>query len=66
MKKTRFSIHLFQDEDGNLSAVAEAVGDQSKPYEIGYEIMASLEKAAFNHPDLKLRIQELNYSERLQ
>ena len=62
---TRFSIHLIE-QDGQISAVAEAVGDQSNAFEIGFEIMASLEKASYTNPELNLRVQELNYSERLQ
>ena len=64
-KKTVFSIHLIE-ENGQISAVAEAYGSSPTPFEIGYEIMASLEKASFRQPELNLRVEPLTYSERLQ
>jgi len=54
------------EENGKISAVAEAYGSSPTPFEIGYEIMASLEKASFNQPELNLRVEPLTYSERLQ
>lgn len=63
--RTMFSIHLIE-ENGKISAVAEAYGSSPTPFEIGYEIMASLEKASFNQPELNLRVEPLTYSERLQ
>lgn len=64
-QKTTFSIHLIE-EDGRVSVVAEAFGNSPTPFEIGYEIMASLEKASFRQPELNLRVEPLAYSERLQ
>ena len=64
-QKTMFSIHLIE-ENGQISAVAEAYGSSPMPFEIGYEIMASLEKASFRQPELNLRVEPLTYSERLQ
>ena len=63
--KTSFIIHLIE-ENGQISVLAEAFGNSPKPFEIGYEIMASLEKASFNNPELNLRVEPLTYSERLQ
>jgi hypothetical protein len=63
--KTCFSIHLIE-KDGQISAVAEAYGSSPTPFEIGYEIMASLEKASYQQPELRLRVEPLTYSERLQ
>ena len=60
--KTLFSIHLLQDEDGAISVVAEAAGAQPEAYEIGIEVMASLEAAAVSHPYMKMRVQPLVYS----
>ena len=64
-QKTVFSIHLIE-EDGQVSVLAEAFGSSPAPFEIGYEIMASLEKASHTQPELKLRVEPLAYSERLQ
>ncbi len=64
-KKTTFTIHLIE-QDGVISVVAEAFGHSPMPYEIGYEIMASLENAAIVHPHMNLRVEPLTYSERLQ
>lgn len=64
-QKTLFSIHLIE-EDGQISVMAEAYGNSPTPFEIGYEIMASLEKASYTQPELRLRVEPLAYSERLQ
>lgn len=64
-QKTTFTIHLIE-EDGVISVVAEAYGSSPMPFEIGYEIMASLEKAAISHPHMNLRVEPLTYSEHLQ
>ena len=64
-KKTFFLIHLIE-QDGHISAVAEACGNSLTPFEIGLEIMASLEKASIDHPDMNLRVEPLTYTERLQ
>lgn len=64
-QKTMFSIHLIE-EDGRVSVLAEAFGSSPAPFEIGYEIMASLERASHNQPELRLRVEPLTYSERLQ
>lgn len=64
-QKTLFSIHLIED-GGQISVVAEAFGSSPAPFEIGYEIMASLERASHNQPELRLRVEPLAYSERLQ
>ena len=64
-QKTLFSIHLIE-EDEQISVVAEAYGKSPTPFEIGYEIMASLERASYAQPELKLRVEPLAYSERLQ
>ena len=64
-QKTIFTISLIE-KDGKISAIAQACGNNPTTFEIGYEIMASLEKAAFNHPHMNLRVEPLAYSERLQ
>lgn len=66
MNKTIFSIHLMQDEAGHISVVAEAAGNQPQAYQIGIEIMANLEAAAVCNPDMKMRVQPLNYCETVQ
>lgn len=63
--KTLFAIYLIE-EDGQISVVAESYGTNPTPFEIGHEIMASLEKASIRQPELKLRVEPLTYSERLQ
>ena len=63
--RTMFSIHLIE-EDGRVSVVAEAYSSSPTPFEIGYEIMASLENASHRQPELNLRVEPLVYSERLQ
>lgn len=64
-QKTMFSIHLIE-EDGQISVMAEAYGNSPTPFEIGYEIMASLEKASYAQPELHLRVEPFTYSEMLQ
>ena len=64
-QKTAFIIHLIE-ENGKVSVLAEAYGSSPTPFKIGYEIMASLEKASFSQPELNLRVEPLTYSERLQ
>ena len=66
MNKTVFSIHLMQDEKGQISVLAEAAGDQPQVYEIGIEIMANLETAAVRNPDMNIRVQPLTYCETVQ
>ena len=66
MNKTIFSIHLMQDEQGHISVVAEAAGDQPQAYEIGIEIMANLEAAAVCNPHMNMRVQPLTFSDSLQ
>lgn len=63
--KTLFSIHLIQSEDG-ISVVSEAVGPNPEVYGIGIEIMANLEAAAIVNPHMKMRVEPLMYSDRLQ
>lgn len=66
MNKTIFTIHLMQDEAGHISVVSEAAGDQPQVYEIGIEIMASLEAAAVCNPHMNMRVQPLTFSDSLQ
>ena len=66
MQKTIFSIHLMQDEHGHISVVSEAAGPQPTAYEIGIEIMANLKVAAQHNPQMNMRVEPLNYCERLQ
>lgn len=65
-QKTLFSIHLMQDEEGGISVMAEAGGDQPEVYEIGIEILSNLKAAAVCNPHMNMRVQPLTYSELLQ
>ena len=64
-KKTLFSIHLIEDENGRVSVMAEAVGAGPNAYDIGFEIMQKLELASFDHPD-RLAVQPLQYCKNYQ
>mgnify|MGYP007049626440 FL=1 len=64
-KKTMFSIHLIEGEDGRVSVMAEAVGTGPNAYDIGFEIMQKLELASFDHPD-RLAVQPLQYCKNYQ
>ncbi len=65
LKKTLFSIHLIEDENGRVSVMAEAVGTGPNAYDIGFEIMQKLELASFDHPD-RLAVQPLTYCKNFQ
>ena len=65
-KKTLFSIHLMQDEDGRISIVSDAAGPQPEVYQIGIEIMANLKAAAECNPHMNMRVEPLTYCETLQ
>lgn len=65
-QKTLFSIHLMQDEEGGISVMAEAGGDQPEVYEIGIEILSNLKAAAVCNPHMNIRVQPLNYCETVQ
>lgn len=65
LKKTLFSIHLIEDENGRVSVMAEAVGTGPNAYDIGFEIMQKLELASFDHPD-RLAVQPLQYCKNFQ
>jgi len=64
-KKSMFSIHLIEDENGRVSAIAEMVGSGANAIDIGFEIMQKLELAAFDHPD-RLAVQPLTYCKNYQ
>lgn len=64
-KKTMFSIHLIEGEDGRVSALAEMVGTGPNAIDIGMEIMQKLELASLDHPD-KLAVQPLTYCKNYQ
>lgn len=64
-KKTLFSIHLIEDEDGRVSAIAEMVGTGPNAIDIGFEIMQKLELASLDHPD-RLAVQPLSYCKNYQ
>ncbi len=64
-KKTMFSIHLIEGEDGRVSAVAEMVGAGPNAIDIGFEIMQKLELASLDHPD-RLAVQPLQYCKNYQ
>ncbi len=64
-KKTMFSIHLIEGDDGRVSVMAEAVGTGPNAYDIGLEIMQKLELASLDHPD-RLAVQPLTYCKNYQ
>lgn len=64
-KKSMFSIHLIEDENGRVSAIAEMVGTGPNAIDIGFEIMQKLELAAFDHPS-RLAVQPLTYCKNYQ
>lgn len=63
--KSLFSIHLIEDENGRVSAIAEQVGTGPNAIDIGLEIMQKLELASFDHPD-RLLVQPLQYCKNYQ
>ena len=65
LKKTMFSIHLIEDENGRVSAIAEMVGAGPNAIDIGFEIMQKLELASIDHPD-RLAVQPLQYCKNYQ
>jgi hypothetical protein len=65
LKKTLFSIHLIEDENGRVSVMAEAVGAGPNAYDIGFEIMQKLELASLDHPE-RLAVQPLTYCKNYQ
>ena len=64
-KKTLFSIHLIEDENGRVSVITEAVGTGPNAYDIGFEIMQKLELASFDYPE-RLAVQPLQYCKNYQ
>lgn len=64
-KRSLFSIHLIEDEDGRVSAIAEMVGSGPNVIDIGFEIMQKLELASREHPE-KLAVQPLTYCNNYQ
>jgi hypothetical protein len=64
-KKTMFSIHLIEGDDGRVSVMAEAVGTGPNAYDIGFEIMQKLELASLDHPD-RLAVQPMQFCKNYQ
>ncbi len=64
-KKSLFSIHLIEGEDGRVSAIAEMVGTGPNAIDIGFEIMQKLELASLDHPD-RLSVQPLTFCKNYQ
>lgn len=64
-KKSLFSIHLIEGEDGLVSAIAEMVGTGPNAIDIGFEIMQKLELASLDHPE-RLSVQPLSYCKNYQ
>jgi len=64
-KKSMFSIHLIEDENGRVSAIAEMVGSGANAIDIGFEIMQKLELASIDHPT-RLAVQPLQYCKNYQ
>jgi hypothetical protein len=60
-----FSIHLIEQPDGRVSALAEWVGSGPNVMDIGFEIMQKLELAAREHPE-RLAVQPLARCENYQ
>ena len=63
--KCLFSIHLIEQPDGRVSALAEWVGSGPNVMDIGFEIMQKLELAALDHPE-RLTVQPLTYCKNYQ
>jgi hypothetical protein len=63
--KSLFSIHLIEQPDGRVSALAEWVGSGPNVMDIGFEIMQKLELAAREHPE-RLAVQPLARCENYQ
>ena len=63
--KSLFSIHLIEQPDGRVSALAEWVGSGPNVMDIGFEIMQKLELAALDHPE-RLTVQPLTYCKNYQ
>lgn len=55
----------MQDEEGRISIVSEAAGDQPEVYEIGIEIMANLRSAAICNPHMNMRVEPLLFTDSL-
>jgi hypothetical protein len=64
-KRSLFSIHLIEGEDGRVSAIAEMVGNGPNAIDIGFEIMQKLELASLDHPD-RLSVMPLSYCKNYQ
>lgn len=64
-KKSMFSIHLIEGEDGRVSAIAEMVGTGPNAIDIGMEIMQKLELASLDYPD-KLAVQPMTHCKNYQ
>ena len=64
-KKSMFSIHLIEGEDGRVSAIAEMVGDGPNAINIGMEIMQKLEMASWDHPE-RLAVQPITHCKNYQ
>ena len=60
-----FSIHLIEDENGRVSALAEMAGAGPNAIDIGFEIMQKLELASFDHPD-RLAVQPIQFCKNYQ
>lgn len=60
-----FSIHLIEQPDGRVSALAEWVGHGPNVLDIGFEIMQKLELAAREHPE-RLVVQPLTHCQNYQ
>lgn len=63
--KSTFLIHLIEQPDGRVSALAEWVGHGPNVLGIGFEIMQKLELAAREHPD-RLTVQPMTHSKNYQ
>ena len=60
-----FSIHLIEDENGRVSALAEMAGAGPNALDIGFEIMQKLELASFDHPD-RIAVQPIQFCKNYQ
>ena len=63
--RSLFSIHLIEQPDGRVSALAEWVGHGPNALDIGFEIMQKLELAAREHPE-RLVVQPLTHCKNYQ
>jgi hypothetical protein len=63
--KTIFTIQLVQDDAG-ISVLSGAVGQHPEVFDIGIEILANLKVASETHPQMNIRVDHLQFTDRMQ